>query len=165
MLHGFFQNWVLFPEGAQFHVPRPQVCKFDAMHNFTNTYFIHFRLGDYVDSQYDIGLDKYYIDACRLLSGGVFLIFSDEPDKVNLTRYGLTADKCVIVPKNVGVWETLYLMSLCAGGICANSTVSWFGAFGCWSRTGSKLLFMPDTWIKNKAGSPVPKWATALPCV
>jgi hypothetical protein len=160
MLHGYFQNFGHFPidSRAKFRIPKPEFCRFNSV-DFSNTYFIHFRLGDYEESQYDVGLDFYYKTAIELCKPCKFLIFSDQPDKINLAQFMLTLDDCTIVSKDINVWESLYLMSQCSGGICANSTFSWFGAFYC---KGVKI-YMPDTWIKNKVSNPVPVWAEGLP--
>jgi hypothetical protein len=163
MLHGYFQNFGLFPLDfrTKFRIPNPEICRINSM-DFSNTYFIHVRLGDYEDSQYDVGLDYYYKSAIELCKPCKFLMFSDEPAKINLAQFMLTEDICQIVPKDISVWESLYLMSLCKGGICANSTFSWFGALGCSGRCDGKI-YMPAVWIKNKVGNPVPAWATELP--
>ena len=41
--------------------------------------------------------------------------------------------------------ETLYLMSQCAGGICANSSFSWWGAF----LNPHRKIVMPDKWYPH----------------
>jgi len=163
MLHGYFQNFAHFPLDfrAKFKIPKPEICRFNSM-DFSETYFIHVRLGDYEDSQYDVGLDYYYKSAIELCKPCKFLLFSDEPAKINLAQFALTGINCTIVPKEVNVWESLYLMMMCKGGICANSTFSWFGGLAC-SGFGGKI-YMPAVWIKNKVGNPVPDWATELPC-
>lgn len=161
MLHGYFQNFAHFPlnSRANFKIPKPEFCRINSSTvDFSTTYFIHFRLGDYEESQYDVGLDFYYKTAIELCKPCKFLIFSDEPQKINLEKYELTLEECQIVPKEVSVWESLYLMSQCKGGICANSTFSWFGGFYC--KGGP--IYMPSSWIKNKLGNPVPAWAKPL---
>lgn len=171
MLHGYFQNFAHFPIGAKFRVPKPEICKFtgDGI-NFKDWAFVHVRLGDYIGGQYDIGLDTYYKQGLALLKGqGLvkFLVFSDEPEKINLADYeSFCEPENVRVVSGISVWETLYMMGQCGGGLCANSTFSWFGAFACASSgVDSNRLIMPDVWIKGVVGNPVPKWATALPVV
>jgi len=171
MLHGYFQNFAHFPSGAKFRVPKPEICKFtDSEINFGDWAFVHVRLGDYVDSQYDIGLGKYYKQGLELLKAAgltKFLVFSDTPEKINLADYeSLCEPGNIRLVSGISVWETLYMMGQCSGCLCANSTFSWFGAFACASSgVLADRIFMPDVWIKNVTGNPVPIWATALPVV
>ena len=161
MLHGYFQNFAHFPLNfrTKFNIPKPEFCRINLGEiDFSTAYFMHVRLGDYEESQYDVGLDFYYKSAIELCKPCKFIIFSDEPQKINLAKYMLTLEDCIIIQKEVNIWESLYLMSLCKGGICANSTFSWFGALACKGQ-----IYMPTTWIKNKVANPVPIWATELP--
>jgi hypothetical protein len=44
--------------------------------------------------------------------------------------------------------ETLYLMSLCEkGGICGNSTFSWWGSY--LNKSSQKVVTFPGKWLKN----------------
>lgn len=164
ILDGFFQNERYFPEGyrAKFRVPLPPVLnpEFEELIqtvNFEKTYFIHFRLGDYVDSDYDVGLAEYYRASIVRSAATNFLIFSDDVNKLNLSGLIPLGINYTIVPSNIGIWSSLYLMSLCAGGICANSTFSWFGAYAC---RGS--VFMPSVWHKVITGAPIPAFANEV---
>jgi hypothetical protein len=163
ILDGFFQNELYFPVDyrAKFKAPYPgpgaALDELIQTLNFEHTYFIHFRLGDYVDTDYDVGLTEYYRGSISALRKPCnFLIFSDAPDKLNLSVLPVDCTY-TIVPKSVGTWGSLYLMSMCAGGICANSTFSWFG--GCYSNGGP--VFMPAQWHKVITGAPIPVWSQA----
>jgi len=164
LLHGFFQNAVHFPSDyrTRFKIPKPAMCKFNCDDvNWSKTFFIHYRKGDYVDSDYDvIGLD-YYKTAIQqiqtMYNSPYFLIFSDQPDKV--TVVDLLIDSEYKIVGNIGVWETLYLMSQCAGAICANSTFSWFGAY---AQAGLGPVFMPSIWKKGFTKHPVPDYFIAI---
>jgi hypothetical protein len=162
LLHGYFQNAAHFPADYRplFKVPKPAIISFDsAAVNFTKTYFIHFRLGDYVDSDYDVNLAFYYKKVLSMVPSDVtFLVFSDQPEKLKMSDYFSDSGRYKIVLS--GLWETLYLMSLCAGAICANSTFSWFGAYAC--KGSVNTIYMPTIWKKGATGSPVPNWATAV---
>lgn len=170
ILYGFFQNELYFPAGyrAKFKVPLPALVPVELIQtiNFEKTHFIHFRLGDYVDSNYDVGLTEYYKKAIAAIAAiavaqgqqSNFLIFSDQADKLNLIEL-LPLNNYTIVPSNVGTWASLHLMSLCAGGICANSTFSWFGAYAC----RSTAVFMPSVWHKVIKGAPIPSWSSEMP--
>jgi hypothetical protein len=163
LLEGYFQDEKYFEHDARarFSVPFPGKPAIDMPAlDFSKTYFIHFRNGDYLTSDFNVGLDDYYKTCIALLKGtdnfvddSKFLICSDQPELVNVEHYGLTAAECVVLPKTAGVWLTLHLMNLCRGGICANSTFSWFGAFGV---RGDGPIYMPKKWNNKFDWTPVP---------
>ena len=163
VLHGYFQNIGYFPVGVResWTVPRPKECHYDCSGlDFAHTYFIHFRLGDYVDSEFDMDKRPYYTEAVRRIRvadpAATFLVFSDQPSKLELGQYGLMTEDVRLVPASIGIWESLYLMSRCTGAICANSSFSWFGAFGI---RGTGPIFMPAVWSRLHASCPNPPWA------
>jgi len=160
-LSGYYQRFEYFPSGAreQFVVPKPKAVRFDSSGvDFSHAYFIHFRLGDYVGSKFDVGFDEYYRKAIAAIRAAdpeaFFLVFSDQVKKLQLEGYGLGERYCV--PEGVGTWETLWLMSRCRGAVCANSTFSWFGAFAV---RGDGPIYMPARWNTDFEGNPAPPWA------
>ena len=160
-LSGYYQRFEYFPREARanFVIPKPSSTSFDtAPIDFNHTYFIHFRRGDYVNSNYDLGFTEYYTAAIKKIRdadpAAFFLVFSDQTKKVNLSPYALGGLHSV-VPERIKAWETLWLMSRCRGAVCANSTFSWFGAFAI---RGPGPIHMPAHWIKDVAGNPNPPW-------
>ena len=162
VLIGYFQNEQYLLDRNSFEIPKPIEMKFSVERDFNHSYFVHFRFGDYKDSQFHIDLKSYYKEAIKRVKDcdkeARFLIFSDEINLINLALYELDPNS-LIVPSNINSWESLYLMSLCNGGICANSTFSWFGARAI---KGTGPIFMPDKWIKDVNSNPVPYWATKI---
>jgi len=161
-LSGYYQRFEYFPSDARlnFIIPKPSSTSFDtASIDFNHTYFIHFRRGDYVSSQYDLGFTEYYTAAIKKIrdadSAAFFLVFSDQTKKVDLSPYALGGLHSIVSDK-ISAWETLWLMSRCRGAVCANSTFSWFGAFAI---RGLGPIYMPACWIKDVAGNPNPPWA------
>jgi hypothetical protein len=150
--------------------------------DFHNTYFIHIRLGDYVNNElYRIALDSYYIDCIARIKKSIptarFIVCTNE--------YSKNLDKCLkpirqitdftVQSPNDDELDPLYIMSQCRGGICANSTLSWFGCYFQQSRINSNTplearehIFMPYPWVNKtchgftdeNTSDIYPPWAT-----
>lgn len=115
-----------------------------------NSYFIHVRRGDYLNSDlYTFDTDKYYTIAIQhILSvtpDAHFIIVSDDIEYCkNYAVFNKICKTFIDLP----VLETLYLMSLCEkGGICANSTFSWWGSY--LNDNPNKVVIFPEKWIKK----------------
>lgn len=113
--------------------------------NRTNMYFLHIRLGDYLKFIYHyVPLELYY-ERCitKILENtqstqSLIKILVMSNSKNNEKTFNRIMDK---LPKSNRITyeiqnpedmpdKTLFLMSLCSGGaICANSSLSWLGAF------------------------------------
>jgi len=155
LLEGYFQNIGYFDDVALrdgFRFPRRRTgAQYDLSGvDLDHTYFIHFRKGDYINSEFAVDLSDYYKKAVAAVlefdAAGRFLVFSDEVSKItgDLAGYGINEDLIAgIVPVSLGIQESLWLMSSARGGICANSTFSWIAAYGC---KGDGPLFIPACW-------------------
>ena len=60
----------------------------------------------------------------------------------------------------VDIWETLWLMSRCNGGICANSTFSWIGGY---ASKGTGPFYLPNVWKRDGSARGLATWAITLP--
>ena len=112
-----------------------------------NTVFLHIRGGDYVDHpMHDVKLDTYYQRAIQLFPRGTkFSVFTN--DKVYaLTRSYLKDIDYSFVESGNEV-DDLYLMTQCKGGICANSTFSWWGAF----INSNRQIVLPSKWWNDES--------------
>jgi len=135
--------------------------------DFSHAYFVHFRFGDYVVTEYNVDLTAYYNTAIAAViaadPAATFLLFSDEPSKIPLVAVGLSGCRYTVVPFAIGIWETLWQMSRCCGGICANST---FSAAVSWALPVTAVVYMPSLWRHEEAahGSCLekPVWATVI---
>lgn len=104
--------------------------------DFTNTYFIHIRLGDYLTcDMYQINLKNYYNYCIKqiidLNNDAKFYICTNQYDK-ELTNYlddFNTQPEYIIQDKTNNDIDTLFIMSSCCGAICSNSTLSYMGSF------------------------------------
>ena len=127
------------------------------------------RLGDYCNTMYDLPLKRYYSDAIIRITesdnAAKFLIFSNEVEKAH--RF---IENHIMVPfdytfsKALTAYDTLIEMASCSGAICANSSLSWMGAYH--QKQPRKNIYMPFPWIRNsKLGRPFdlyPEWATTI---
>ena len=90
LLHGYFQSEMYFPKGNyflssfinNFIIPRKSITP-------SNKYFIHVRMGDYINNNFHyVGYKKYLknsINYIKLInSKAEFIIFSNERDKTKL---------------------------------------------------------------------------------
>lgn len=142
-----------------FHPYRKQICElFDLpLSNIPegNIAFIHLRLGDYINHPlHYIDLDIYYKNSIRIFTLKYpqvqFRIFSSDPtisevfaQKMELQNY--------IVEEVSDELQTLADMKQCKlGGICANSTYSWWG--GYLNLNPVSLITLPKFWFsKNQS--------------
>ena len=143
-------------------------------HNFENTYFIHIRLGDYINHfLYTINLVNYYNYCINKIieqnSLAKFIICTNEYSNhlINyINKFPLDKNKnkinYIIQDKTNDALDTLYIMKSCKGGICSNSTLSWLGAYFQQLENNktninnnnnenennkTKLIFMPYPWV------------------
>jgi hypothetical protein len=157
LLNGYFQNEKYFKEynnqlvqllkNNKVYADLLQVLDVDIV---SNSYFIHVRRGDYLKSSlYSFDADKYYRLAIehilRKTPNAHFVIVSDDIDYCRNYNVFKNINKSFY---NLPTLETLYLMSLCKrGGICANSTFSWWGSY--LNENTDKLVTFPSQWIQK----------------
>jgi hypothetical protein len=156
---GYFQHPNYLPNNPYKPIPYQQTYK--------HTYFLHIRLGDYKKfDQFQIPIIPYYNLAIRLIknrdSRAKFLVFSNENDEAE--RF---IKKNIIIPFEYSFssakssYDTLYEMSCCVGAICANSSLSWLGAY--YQKPPRKNIFMPSPWIKTKLDAEIyPDWVRVI---
>jgi hypothetical protein len=128
---------------------------------YENTYFIHLRLGDYIGFYgMDFNLTNYHKRCIDILGPSAkYIIFSNENDKAE--RYIKQFNIQYTISDKTDALECLIDMANCAGGICANSTFSWMGAF--FQRQPRMNIFVPDKWIPNGIVKGIfPSWATRI---
>lgn len=108
--------------------------------------FIHFRRGDYVNHPYHwFDLTSYYRRSVKHFPvDSVFYIFSDDIEFCKKDPFVATLTNVRFV-ENLNEIESMWLMSLCGrGGICANSTFSWWGGWLNKQRDSSVKIIYPD---------------------
>jgi len=167
ILEGFFQSAYGGMKRGSLKIPRPITdLRFSTIGiDFYHAYFVHFRFGDYVVTEYNVDLTTYYKTALTAVVAAdpeaTFLLFSDEPSKIPLGLF--ESYRYTPVPFSIGIWETLWLMSRCCGGITANST---FSAVVAWALPERAVIYMPSLWRQESvAHGPClekPAWVTVI---
>lgn len=116
--------------------------------DFNNGMFLHVRLGDYTNlSEYKIPYDYYTkcLDCIPKYIKHIY-VFSDD---IEQAPNKLPSDvRLEFIHNPLNELETLFAMSrMKYGGICANSTFSWWGS---WLNTSpDKIIYMPKIWYRN----------------
>lgn len=106
--------------------------------------FLHVRRTDYVNnSAFDLKCINYYRKALEPVMCPIILL-SDDMEWSSIEIPKLFPDKAWIIPSTkMTATQTLYVMSHCGrGAICANSTLSWWGAW----LNQNRYITMPDVW-------------------
>ena len=180
LLYGYFISEKYFPESFldlcnDYCIEQtPTTIKYNTLtNNFENTYFIHIRLGDYVNHNlYTIHLFDYYNYCINKIKEqdplAKFIICTNEYGS-NFDNYINNFPKnndYIIQDINNDALDTLYIMSSCKGGICSNSTLSWLGSYFQKNKNKNKdFIFMPYPWINfingfthDNTSDVYPKW-------
>jgi hypothetical protein len=176
LLIGYFITEKYFPSKLLCNiVPSNMQNISNTISDFSNMYFIHIRLGDYVNSRlHSMNLEKYYtycINKIKEKDGMAKFIICTNEYSENLYNYINNFPKnntYILQDSKNDEMDTLYIMSSCKGAICANSTLSWLGAYFQKDKNMNKdkgFIFMPYPWInfingynKNNIMDVYPKW-------
>ena len=158
-LDGYFQNEKYFQNNKQQLIKSLKensaytdfVKSINININFIkNSYFIHVRRGDYLNTNlYTIDYNRYYKSAIDVVlqkdPHAHFFIVSDDIRFCKSYQLFAKIQKTFI---ELPTLDTLYLMSLCEkGGICANSTFSWWGSY--LNENPKKTVIFPGKWINK----------------
>jgi hypothetical protein len=137
-MNGYFQDWrYIDPDFVSRLQFSPGVL---TRYPAKESIFLHIRGGDYVGhAVHGLQLDDYYQRAIAHFPDAHFLVVTNDIEYA-MTRSWLADVKYTLVMETE--IDTLYLMSQCAGGICANSSFSWWGAY----LNPDRKIVMPDRW-------------------
>ena len=126
--------------------------KLQAKYDLENAAFIHVRLNDYLlhyPASYFENLHAYYKKALEKFKNNEnanikFYLCTDDPQKCREMFPEFNKLQAVAEDEI----NTLWFMSLCKyGGICANSTFSWWGSY--LNTSPVKIVCMPQKWLNN----------------
>ena len=146
-LSGYFQSMGYLPS----YIQRPVILEKPVLRSHA---FLHVRRGDYLSPHHThhcVDLEDYYRTALSLFDSDIrILVCSDDIEWCKNTLPRQYSD--IVGPHrwvfvNEDDVTTLGMMTACEyGGICANSTFSWWGAY--WNTSPNKIICMPKTWGK-----------------
>jgi hypothetical protein len=146
LFDGYFQNHKYFTEYL------PDLKKMflkneinnNQINNSTDGYFIHVRRGDYVNHPvYQIDYPEYFKKAIKHFpKDSKFYILSDDLQFCETWDLFDTGSFSFV---DLDTIASLHFMASCKGGICANSSFSWWGAF----LGRREIVTMPLQWINN----------------
>lgn len=139
-LDGYFQTELYFKQYL------PDLRKMFLKNEIKDTsgYFIHIRRGDYVNHPvYTIDYPSYFKKAIQHFpEGSQFYIVSDD---IEWCKTSELFENLKIEFVDLDTLDTLHFMAGCKGGICANSSFSWWGAY----LSKREIVTMPKQWINN----------------
>lgn len=143
MFQGYFQTYKFITTEflSKIYLPTRTLEKYP---NIQNSVFLHIRGGDYINhSLLHINLDVYYHRAIQLFPNKThFAIFTNDIGHAK-TKGFLSEIKYTFIEEPE--LDSLYLMSQCKGGICANSSFSWWGAY----LNPNRQLILPSKWFNE----------------
>lgn len=143
MFQGYFQNYTyITPSFLSKLVLRK--ASLETYPNIQNTIFLHIRGGDYVHHELlDIKLDSYYERAINTFPKETqFSVFTNDIQYAKSKSFLNNISYNFIEESDI---DSLYLMSQCKGGICANSSFSWWGAY----LNPNRQLILPSKWFND----------------
>jgi len=157
MLLGYFQRHEYIQPDFIENIVLPEI-DYSKYPDISRAVFLHIRGGDYLGHPlHHVQLEDYYRKAVALFpEDTLFYIFTNDQE---YTTTLLWLPKLCIFVKEEDELMSLSLMSRCAGGICPNSTFSWWGAYiNQWRRRdrgeghshGQLPLVIPDKWFNDE---------------
>ena len=146
VLQGYFQSELYFPKS-----PMPYTLPTIHSLPLDQSLFFHVRRGDYLSPycrHHQVDLSDYWRRALDIFCADAFVVVaSDDISWCERELPRLFGDRVLphqwIFLRNMDELETMAIMAGCRhGGICANSTFSWWGAY--FNTLGT--IVMPRPW-------------------
>jgi hypothetical protein len=144
--HGYFQyhQYVTDEFIQKLTFPTKTLSKYTGIQSKV---FIHIRGGDYLEGSnrdiHYVKLENYYLRAIEQFPTDTeYVVFTNDLNYA-MSQPVLSKIKYTVI--NEPEIESMYLMSQCKGGICANSTFSWWGGF----LNKHRKIILPSKWFVN----------------
>lgn len=163
-LEGYFQSDLYGPSTFPTPPSPPALCAELIAHRWSNTFFLHVRRGDYLDASnrhHAVDLTEYWRTCLRQVaaatataagSEAICFVVSDDMAWCRKELVGIVGDawngEWLFAPEGLSDVETFFWLRSCdRGGICANSTFSWWAGWYVNRRMGAKAtVYMPKVW-------------------
>jgi hypothetical protein len=152
-LEGYFQSDFYGPSTFPTPPSPPSLRAALIAQDWSKTVFLHVRRGDYLhpaNRQHAVDLREYWCKAVSLLrEDDALFVVSDDMAWCRKELVGIVGWKgeWLWCPEDLSDVETFFWMRACRGGICANSTFSWWAAWYLRRRVGNAGVFvMPKVW-------------------
>jgi hypothetical protein len=140
-LQGYFQDWRYVDPSFVVQLSFPD--RTASYPGIRKGIFLHIRGGDYIGNPvHEVNLDSYYERALEYFPDAHFYLFTNDETYAKSKPFIQKLNYTLVNESEVA---SLFLMSQCAGGICANSTFSWWGAY----LTVNRKIIMPDKWFND----------------
>lgn len=147
VLYGYFQTYKYITDSFlnKLYFSNDILEKYPSIRNMV---FIHIRGGDYLEQRYAvhrIDLTAYYENAIKCFDDDTkFCIFTNDIVYAKSFSFLQSINHIFIDETQV---DTLNLMRNCKGGICANSSFSWWGA----RLNPNRKLILPSKWYNDSS--------------
>lgn len=161
-LHGYFQNIRYLPAEPIFPRILFEIPCID-VHSYT---FLHVRRGDYLAfAEHNVPLEGYWKRCLDTVRGKLYIVSND----MAWCKQHFVGDRFEFAAEDLGILETLACMARCRrGGICANSSFSWWGAYFntvLFGEAEGRRLYFPDRWVNpplSHADGIYPPWGSKV---
>jgi hypothetical protein len=160
VLEGDFKDERFFEHAKLEHFPIFPVC-LHPREDLEHTVFFHFKRNFPLTSYYKTALK-------RIPEDKKIFVFCDDKDMPWLQKNiqnifpFIEADRWMFQESGLQPIEVLWLMTRCQGGaICANSSLSWWGAY-LGARVIESPCYFPAKWFSQEATNILPKWGKIL---
>lgn len=153
-LRGYFQSAKIAASLSEEHLCLP---KHDVEIPFA---FLHVRGGDYLCAPMHYNHEaaiKYYRKAVRVFAKRQFIVYTDDTAHAErvLGEVGLATSRYFFAPR-LSEMESFAQMRACKyGGICANSTFSWWASY--FNSSPEALFSLPSQWLFAPTAVHVPE--------
>jgi hypothetical protein len=164
ILSGYFQDEEKYFNNYKINLNKP-INNLLKNIDTNNLFFIQFRFGDYIGTDYELNLINYYKKTINKIKEQInnpqFLVITNNINMADnyIKTHNLFKNNEYFYDSSKNRLDTLYYITQCKGGICSNSSFSRIGAYFILNRN-KNLIFYPND-VKRPM-SLVTNWITIV---